>query len=109
MKSKRRYQIRVQGKIDQCYLAWFGDVEIVATGENVGGVGDGRAVTTLTGTVADQAALHGLLQKLYTLRLPLLEVRQKEVECLDDPVCDWRRRSLGRPGTARADGRIGSG
>jgi len=35
------------------------------------------ARTTLTGTVADQAALLGLLQKLYTLGLPLLLVRRK--------------------------------
>jgi hypothetical protein len=78
----------VQGKISQRYLAWFGDVTIVAAEEKAGLVGDGRAVTTLTGTVADQAALHGLLQKLYTLRLPLLEVRRKEAEYLDDPIYD---------------------
>jgi len=34
------------------------------------------ATTTLTGTVADQAALLGLLQRLYTLGLQLLLVRQ---------------------------------
>ncbi len=30
--------------------------------------------TRLTGTVVDQAALHGLLRKLYDLGLPLLSV-----------------------------------
>ena len=88
MGSKYIYQIRVQGKISQRYLAWFGDVMIVDTEERAGQVGDGRVVTTLTGPLADQAALHGLLQKLYTLRLPLLEVRRKEAEVLDDPVCE---------------------
>ena len=39
---------------------------------------DAPATTTLTGTVADQAALLGLLQQLYTLGLPLLLVRRKE-------------------------------
>lgn len=39
--------------------------------------GEGRdATTTLTGPVADQAALLGILQKLYTLGLPLLLVQR---------------------------------
>ena len=41
---------------------------------------DAPAITTLTGAVADQAALLGLLQQLYTLGLPLLLVRRKECE-----------------------------
>jgi len=36
--------------------------------------GDGPPVTTLTGVVADQAALHGLLRRLYLLGLPLISV-----------------------------------
>jgi hypothetical protein len=36
---------------------------------------DGVPVATLYGSVADQAALHGILRKLYTLGLPLLAVR----------------------------------
>ena len=35
--------------------------------------GDGPPVTTLTGTV-DQAALQGLLRRLYSLGLPLISV-----------------------------------
>ena len=38
----------------------------------------GISVTTLTGKVVDQAALHGLLNKLYGLGLPLLAI-----DCLD--------------------------
>jgi len=38
----------------------------------------GLAVTTLTGTVADQAALMGLLQTLYNLGFPLLRVNVLE-------------------------------
>ena len=34
---------------------------------------DGTPVTTLTGSV-DQAALHGLLRRLYSLGLPLISV-----------------------------------
>jgi hypothetical protein len=35
---------------------------------------EGPPVTTLTGTVADQAALLGLLRRLYAVGLPLLTV-----------------------------------
>lgn len=34
----------------------------------------GQTVTTLTGPVSDQAALRGLLERLYALGLPLLSV-----------------------------------
>jgi hypothetical protein len=36
--------------------------------------GDGSPTTTLTGTVADQAALQGMLRALYTLGLPVCSV-----------------------------------
>jgi hypothetical protein len=39
---------------------------------------DGWAITTLSGTVADQAALHGVLARIRDLGLPLLSV-----ECLE--------------------------
>jgi hypothetical protein len=41
--------------------------------------GDGPPVTTLTGTVADQAALQGLLRRLYSLGLPLISAHC--IEC----------------------------
>ena len=44
--------------------------------------GDGPPVTTLTGTL-DQAALHGLLRRLYSLGLPLISVN-----CVE---CDLKR------------------
>ena len=40
---------------------------------------DGSTVTIVTGTVADQASLHGLLNHIRDLGLPLLLV-----ECLDE-------------------------
>jgi len=58
--------------LDRRALAhWFDDMSVSAQGEAPG------ATTTLTGAVADQAALLGLLQKLYTLGLPLLLVQRK--------------------------------
>jgi hypothetical protein len=40
--------------------------------------GDGPPISTLTGTV-DQAALHGLLRRLYSLGVPLISVN-----CVED-------------------------
>ncbi len=50
---------------------WFDDMSVSVQDEAH------SAITTLTGAVADQAALLGLLQKLYTLGLPLLLVERK--------------------------------
>jgi len=45
--------------------------------------GTGTPVTTLTG-VADQAALHGLLRRLYSLGLPLISVNCIDWDSEDD-------------------------
>ena len=71
MSTAQTYEIQVQGRIGERWSYWFDDMAISAQGEAQ------DATTTLTGTVADQAALLGLLQKLYTLGLPLLLVRLK--------------------------------
>jgi hypothetical protein len=39
---------------------------------------DGPPTTALTGVVADQAALQGLLRRLYSLGLPLISVNWVE-------------------------------
>jgi len=61
------YQIKVPG-----YLDWGGGMMILVEIE-----GDDPPVTTLTGSV-DQAALHGLLRRLYSLGLPLISVNYVE-------------------------------
>jgi hypothetical protein len=71
MASTWTYEIEVQGRIGERWTHWFDDMAVVVQGETQ------DATTTLTGTVADQAALLGLLQKLYTLGLPLLLVQRK--------------------------------
>jgi hypothetical protein len=66
------YEIKVRGRIGGRWMHWFDDMSVSAQGEA------GSTTTTLTGAVADQAALLGLLQKLYTLGLPLLLVQRQE-------------------------------
>ncbi len=62
------YQIKVPGHLDESWSDWTGGMTITVESE-----GDGPPVTTLTGTV-DQAALQGLLRRLYSLGLPLISV-----------------------------------
>ena len=90
MGTRWEYQIRVEGRISQRWLAWFEGLEIWTTDEHPGRLEGRSAITTLSGVLPDQAALAGLLQKLYTLGLPLLEVRRKEAECVDNTVGDDR-------------------
>lgn len=59
------YQIRVKGHLSHAWANWFEGLSITLE-EN----GD----TLLTGPVADQAALHGLLKKVRDLGLPLISV-----------------------------------
>lgn len=66
------YEIQVQGLVSEHWLSYFEDMQVTVVGE------DGWAVTTLTGMVTDQAMLHGLLQKLYTLGFVLIRVERKE-------------------------------
>ena len=63
------YQIRVKGNLDRKWSDWFDGFTITpqVNGE-----------TSLTGPVADQAALHGLLGKIRDLGLPLLSVKRVE-------------------------------
>ena len=61
------YRIRVQGRLDPQWSDWFDGFAIEAEP-------GGR--TLLTGRVADQPALHGILAKISNLALPLLLVER---------------------------------
>jgi hypothetical protein len=66
------YEIVVKGHIDASCADWFEGMSMIP------GVGtNGAAVTTLSGGLADQAALFGLLRKLYDLHLVLLSINRK--------------------------------
>jgi hypothetical protein len=63
------YQIKVQGYLEEHWSDWFDGMTIDPQVDR-----EGTSVTILTGTVIDQAALHGLLHKLYDLAMPLLSL-----------------------------------
>jgi hypothetical protein len=63
----QQYEIRVKGHLDTRWTAWF-------DGLNLTSEGDGT--TVISGPVVDQAALHGLLQKLRDVGIPLLSLTQ---------------------------------
>ena len=59
------YEIRVQGRLDQRWSSWFDGLTIGYEGDDV---------TVLHGSLVDEAALHGVLNKVRDLALPLLAV-----------------------------------
>ena len=69
------YQIEVKGNLDQKWSDWFDGFTITPQAEDKRHLND---ATLLTGPVADQAALHGLLVKIRDLGLPLLSVERLE-------------------------------
>lgn len=63
------YEIRLRGRLDARWATWFDGLTL--TRESGG-------TTLIRGLVVDQSALHGLLQKVRDLGLPLLSVQQVE-------------------------------
>ena len=78
------YQIQVPGEIDQHWSDWAEGMTITVDGEI-----DGTPVTTLTCTL-DQAALQGLVRRLYSLGLPLIAVTLVDDSQVRERVCVWR-------------------
>jgi hypothetical protein len=60
-----RYELRLSGHLEARWAAWFDGMTLSHESEGI---------TLLRGHVADQAALHGLLQKVRDTGLPLVSV-----------------------------------
>ncbi len=69
-----RYEIRVQGQIGQTWSRWFDGLTVEETE-------DGS--TVLCGDLPDQAALHGLLNKVRDLGMTLLSVQRLDADQKD--------------------------
>lgn len=66
--QKGVYQIKVYGRVNENWSEWFNGLAL-----SLEQIGDDQ-VTTLTGRVADQAALRGILNALWDLNLTLISV-----------------------------------
>lgn len=87
----RTYQIRITGQLDARWADWFVGLTITVDG------GD----TLISGPVADQAALHGLLKRVRDLGMPLVSVSPVEP---GPPTL-----ASGQPGVPGAHSEIGVG
>jgi hypothetical protein len=80
-----RYNIRLKGHLDTRWAAWFDGLSLTHESD---------ATTLIHGLVADQAALHGLLQKVRDLGLTLVSVTQVEPDRPDRPTTETRQLTI---------------
>ncbi len=68
------YEIRVQGQLARHWAEWLGAATLAVE------AGAGGPVTRICAPVADQAALRGLVTKLWDMNLVLLALRRIEAD-----------------------------
>jgi hypothetical protein len=73
----RRYEIRLKGHLHDRWAAWFDGLRLSLESDGT---------TIIRGSVVDQAALHGLLQRVRDTGLPLVSVTYVEPEQPDVPT-----------------------
>ena len=61
-----RYEIRVDGVLDDRWAGWFGGLQVSSDGTQ----------TVIAGLLPDQPALHGVLTKIRDLGLCLISLRR---------------------------------
>jgi len=62
------YEIRLKGHLESRWADWFDGLTLTQQSDGT---------TVLSGSVVDQAALHGLLAKVRDLGVPLIAVRRR--------------------------------
>jgi hypothetical protein len=68
------YQIRIKGHLGREWTDWFGGLTITR---------EDNGETLLSGPIADQAALHGVLRKVRDLGMPLISVKCMKPDEID--------------------------
>jgi hypothetical protein len=63
------YRIQVHGLVDERMRDWFEDMQVTTESRE-----EGKVISCLSGMVADQAALHGILDRIYTFGYMILSV-----------------------------------
>jgi hypothetical protein len=71
-----RYEIRLAGRLDERWAAWFDGLSVRESDDGT---------TVISGPIVDQAALHGLLQRVRDLGLPLVSVERLEADRSEGP------------------------
>jgi hypothetical protein len=66
------YQIIIEGFIDTSWSEWFGGLHIESSKME-----NGLTITRLSGILLDQAALRGLMNKIWDLNLVVLSLKQE--------------------------------
>jgi hypothetical protein len=72
------YEIKVKGRLDERWSEWFSGMAIA-----VEGGGSDLPITTLTGVVADQAALRGIVSKIWDLNLALISLNRVSTQPIE--------------------------
>ena len=73
--------ITVRGRVAPHWSVWLEDLQL-----SYRSVGDHETVTDLTGTLPDQSALQGVLNRIWNLNLTVLSVRTKAETGADQPT-----------------------
>jgi hypothetical protein len=68
------YEIKIKGHLDQCWSDWFVGVKLTHLEGNE---------TLLSGSLPDQTALHGLLERIRDLNLTLISVTRRSPSTQD--------------------------
>ena len=76
-----RYEIRLKGHLDSRWVTWFDGLTLTTCSDGT---------TTIQGVVVDQSALHGLLQKVRDVGVPLISVNRVEPMQPDQPADETR-------------------
>ena len=83
-----QYEIRLQGRLDPRWAAWFDGMTLSAADDGT---------TALRGPVVDQAALHGVLQRVRDLGLPLISVTRLHPNQPNTPTASPRQPRRTKP------------
>ena len=73
------YRIVVQGEVSQNWIDRLGGMAVTTSSQE-----SSASETTLRGQIRDQPALRGILETLYALHLPILEVKKIDSDCDQD-------------------------
>lgn len=70
-----RYEVRLTGRLDAHWAAWFDGLSVRCEDDGT---------TVISGSIADQAALHSVLQRVRDLGLPLVSVNRMDPDERDN-------------------------